>query len=117
MGDGPDGCTTVEEWLAAGGTITRERADGEPVLVEFRGTTFEFLPDRTTSAQWRCRRTGVYGHQRAHLTLRIEPYVCRYERCRLYGRHQHNGRFWCDEHRDGPDSQGEQTNDKQAEPV
>lgn len=50
MSDGPEGCTSVEEWLAKGGTIKTER---EHAVYEFTHEPREFIAAyiQTTTGQ------------------------------------------------------------------
>lgn len=97
----PKGCTSVEEWIEKGGTITRTRAHGEAIIREHEGTRFEWLPigDAIVKpARYRCRRTGVLGYDRVQGN-KIVPYICRHPNCTAYARHRSRGnQAYCDEH-------------------
>lgn len=95
----PEGCTSVEEWLAQGGEVTRER-DDEVVVDVYDGTEFEWerTGPATVPTTYRCRRTGVLAHKRSRAN-RITPYICRDPYCDEYGRHRGYGNAtYCDEH-------------------
>lgn len=97
----PRGCTSVDEWLAKGGQITRVRDEAEPIEDEYRGTKFEWVVQGSSMlpAVYRCQRTGVLAHKRS-ANNRITPYTCRHPRCSEYGRHRGYGNAtYCDEHK------------------
>lgn len=93
--------TTVEEWLAAGNVIKRERDDRDPIVDEYQGTRFEWVlvGQATPPCTYKCQRTGVLAHKRS-ANNRITPYICRDPHCKAYGRHRGYGNAtFCDEHR------------------
>lgn len=97
MSDGP---TTIEEYLAQGGTITRSRdADDGVHVVEVGDVRFEFERDDATTAPYRCRRTGVYGHRGSALNPHDEPrpYMCR-KSCGAFATIMRGGVGWCEKH-------------------
>lgn len=107
MSDQPTGCTSVEEWLAAGGKVTRERPSAdEPIHDVYDGTEFEWVVQGSAAlpATYKCARTGVLAHRRTR-NNRITPYVCRHPECDAYGRHRGYGNAtYCEEHRPGGES-------------
>lgn len=87
--------TSVEEWLAEGNEITRER---EPDIVRVGAFEFEQIGTGLPPRTYRCRHTGVLAHQRT-TNNKVTPYVCRQNGCGKHGKHQGYGSStWCDEH-------------------